>query len=151
MPETVETAPSYREAFRKRRCLLPADGFYEWRTIGGAKIPFAIEMKDDRPFAFAGLLGGVERSGYRGGYVPGGLSPATRTNCCPSSHCPIFLGGFLQGSVLALDQNRAMVAARQMTDTGGNLWTCYRQRRQFVTSTLASHSEVSNIRPFRST
>jgi putative SOS response-associated peptidase YedK len=65
MPETVETAPSYREAFRKRRCLLPADGFYEWRTIGGAKIPFAIEMKDDRPFAFAGLLGGVERSGYR--------------------------------------------------------------------------------------
>jgi putative SOS response-associated peptidase YedK len=46
MPETVETAPSYREAFRKRRCLIPADGFYEWRTIGGAKIPFAIEMKD---------------------------------------------------------------------------------------------------------
>ena len=54
--ETVDSAPSYREAFKKRRCLIPADGFYEWRTIGGAKIPFAIGMKDDRPFAFAGLL-----------------------------------------------------------------------------------------------
>src|ERR1700757_5196813 len=53
--ETVDTAPSYREAFRKRRCLIPADGFYEWRAIGGTKIRFAIGMKDDRPFAFAGL------------------------------------------------------------------------------------------------
>ena len=63
--ETVETAPSYREAFKKRRCLIPADGFYEWRAIGGTKIPFAIEMKDHRPFAFCGALGGVEGSGYR--------------------------------------------------------------------------------------
>ena len=53
--ETVDTAPSYREAFKKRRCLIPADGFYEWRAIGGTKIRFAIGMKDDRPFAFAGL------------------------------------------------------------------------------------------------
>jgi putative SOS response-associated peptidase YedK len=56
--ETVETAPSYREAFKKRRCLIPADGFYEWRTLGGAKIPFSIGMKDDRPFTFAGLWEG---------------------------------------------------------------------------------------------
>jgi putative SOS response-associated peptidase YedK len=50
--ETVDTAPSYREAFQE--AALP-DGFYEWRTIGGTKIPFAIGMKDDRPFVFAGL------------------------------------------------------------------------------------------------
>jgi putative SOS response-associated peptidase YedK len=56
--ETVDTAPSYREAFKKRRCLIPADGLYEWRTIGGTKIPFAIGMKDDRPFVFAGLWEG---------------------------------------------------------------------------------------------
>ena len=56
--ETVETAPSYREVFKKRRCLIPADGFYEWRTNGGTTIPFAIGMKDDRPFVFAGLWEG---------------------------------------------------------------------------------------------
>jgi putative SOS response-associated peptidase YedK len=50
-----QAAPSYREAFKKRRCLILADGFYEWRTIGGTKIPFAIGMMDDRPFAFACL------------------------------------------------------------------------------------------------
>jgi putative SOS response-associated peptidase YedK len=63
--ETVETAPSYREAFKKRRCLIPADGFYEWRTIGGTKIPFAIGMKDDRPFAFAGLWEGWKENGAK--------------------------------------------------------------------------------------
>jgi putative SOS response-associated peptidase YedK len=56
--ETIDTAPSYRQAFEKRRCLIPADGFYEWRTIGGIKVPFAIAMKDDRPFVFAGLWEG---------------------------------------------------------------------------------------------
>ena len=46
--ETVDTAPSYRQAFEKRRCLIPADGFYEWRTISGMKVPFSIGMKNDR-------------------------------------------------------------------------------------------------------
>jgi putative SOS response-associated peptidase YedK len=41
-----------------RRGLIPADGFYEWRTIGGMKIPFSIGMKNDSPFAFAGLWEG---------------------------------------------------------------------------------------------
>jgi putative SOS response-associated peptidase YedK len=50
--------PSYRRAFEKRRCLIPADGFYEWLTIGGMKIPFSIGMKDDGPFVFAGLWEG---------------------------------------------------------------------------------------------
>jgi putative SOS response-associated peptidase YedK len=56
--ETIDTAPSYRQAFEKRRCLIPADGFYEWRTIGGMKIPFSVGMNDDRPFVFAGLWEG---------------------------------------------------------------------------------------------
>jgi putative SOS response-associated peptidase YedK len=56
--ETVDTAPSYREAFKKRRCLIPADGFYEWRTVGGTKVLFAIGMNNDRPFVFAGLWEG---------------------------------------------------------------------------------------------
>ena len=61
--ETMDTAPSYRRAFEKRRCLIPADGFYEWRTIGGTKIPFSIGKKDDRPFVFAGLWEGWKDPG----------------------------------------------------------------------------------------
>ena len=56
--ETVETAPSYREAFKKRRCLIPVDGFYEWKKVLGGKIPYSISMKDSSPFVFAGLWEG---------------------------------------------------------------------------------------------
>jgi putative SOS response-associated peptidase YedK len=53
--ETVAEKPSFRDAFQKRRCLIPADGFYEWRTEEGRKQPFRIGMKGGAPFAFAGL------------------------------------------------------------------------------------------------
>ena len=53
--ETVATKPAFRQAFAKRRCLIVADGFYEWQQTSGRKQPFYIFMKDDRPFAFAGL------------------------------------------------------------------------------------------------
>jgi putative SOS response-associated peptidase YedK len=56
--ETIDTAPSFREAFKKRRCLIPADGFYEWQKVVGGKIPFSIGMKDNAPFVFAGLWEG---------------------------------------------------------------------------------------------
>jgi putative SOS response-associated peptidase YedK len=56
--ETVDTAPSYCQAFMKRRCLIPADSFYEWKKVVGGKIPYAIGMKDDSPFVFAGLWEG---------------------------------------------------------------------------------------------
>ena len=53
--ETVAEKPAYRAAFRRRRCLVPADGFYEWQRIGGKKQPYFIHMRDDGPFALAGL------------------------------------------------------------------------------------------------
>lgn len=53
--ETVAEKPSFKGAFRERRCLIPADGFYEWRTEDGRKQPFRIGMKGGTPFAFAGL------------------------------------------------------------------------------------------------
>ena len=54
--ETVASKPSFREAFRRHRCLVIADGFYEWqKDAGGSKQPFYIRLKEDRPFAFAGL------------------------------------------------------------------------------------------------
>jgi putative SOS response-associated peptidase YedK len=53
--ETVADKPAYRIAFKKRRCLVPADGFYEWQKVGVGKQPYNIGLKSDEPFAFAGL------------------------------------------------------------------------------------------------
>jgi putative SOS response-associated peptidase YedK len=53
--ETAAEKPSFRAPFRSRRCLILADGFYEWRRDGERKQPFHICMSDRRPFAFAGL------------------------------------------------------------------------------------------------
>lgn len=53
--ETVMEKPSFRGAFRARRCLIPADGFYEWKTVGGKKQPMYFSMKDGASFALAGL------------------------------------------------------------------------------------------------
>lgn len=53
--ETVTEKPSFREAFKKRRCIIPADGFYEWQRTRGKKQPFFFQMKDESPFGFAGL------------------------------------------------------------------------------------------------
>jgi putative SOS response-associated peptidase YedK len=53
--ETVLDKPAFREAFQIRRCLVPADGFYEWKRNGRSKQPIHIGMKDDSLFAFAGI------------------------------------------------------------------------------------------------
>jgi putative SOS response-associated peptidase YedK len=53
--ETVTGKPAFREAFESRRCLIPADGFYEWRRAGNTKQPFHFGLQDDSLFAFAGL------------------------------------------------------------------------------------------------
>ncbi len=53
--ETVAEKPSFRNAFSKRRCLVPTDGFYEWRGAKGAKQPYRILSPDRGVFAFAGL------------------------------------------------------------------------------------------------
>ncbi|HLL27985.1 MAG TPA: SOS response-associated peptidase [Xanthobacteraceae bacterium] len=53
--EGIATRPSFRAAIRRRRCLIPADGFYEWRREGKAKVPYFIRRRDGEPMAFAGI------------------------------------------------------------------------------------------------
>ena len=52
--ETVAQRPTFRDALRRRRCLVLADGFYEWQRVGGGKRPTRIVMGSEEPFAFAG-------------------------------------------------------------------------------------------------
>ena len=53
--ESVIDKPAFRAAMKRRRCLIPADGFYEWKAVGGRKQPFFVRLKSGAPMAFAGL------------------------------------------------------------------------------------------------
>lgn len=61
--ETVAEKPSFRRAFKERRCLIPATGFYEWRRTDDGKQPYYIRLQSGRPFAFAGLWETWDRNG----------------------------------------------------------------------------------------
>lgn len=53
--ETVAEKPAFRDAFKRRRCLIPADGFYEWQRTEGKKQPYFFQLKEEQLFGFAGL------------------------------------------------------------------------------------------------
>jgi putative SOS response-associated peptidase YedK len=54
--ETVDTSPSFRSGFARRRCLVVASGFFEWKKLGKSKYPYAFARPDERPLALAGVL-----------------------------------------------------------------------------------------------
>lgn len=60
--ETLVEKPSFREAFRQRRCLIPMDGFYEWMGKGTSKQPFAVALRDSSPMGVAGLWEGWQQA-----------------------------------------------------------------------------------------
>lgn len=53
--ETAHEKPTFRQSFRQRRCLIPADGFYEWQREEAAKQPYVFQLPDGEPYAFAAL------------------------------------------------------------------------------------------------
>jgi putative SOS response-associated peptidase YedK len=53
--ETVAEKPSFRSAFKRQRCLIVTNGYYEWKKVGSKKQPYYIRMRDEQPFAMAGL------------------------------------------------------------------------------------------------
>jgi putative SOS response-associated peptidase YedK len=64
--ESVHTLPTFRDAYRSRRCIIPVDGFFEWMAIKGqkAKQPYAIAMKDGRPFGLGGIWENWKRPSF---------------------------------------------------------------------------------------
>jgi putative SOS response-associated peptidase YedK len=56
--ETAATKPAFRDPLKFRRCLIPADGFYEWKKVGASKQPYCFEVNDGELFAFAGIWDG---------------------------------------------------------------------------------------------
>ena len=66
--ETAREKPAYRRAFKTKRCLVLADGFYEWKRSGKTKLPYRILLRSEEPFAFAGLWESwTHREGERAG------------------------------------------------------------------------------------
>ncbi|MFH1131856.1 MAG: SOS response-associated peptidase [Pseudomonadota bacterium] len=53
--DTLAQKPAFKTSFKKKRCIVLADGFYEWKAEGAVKIPFYVRLKTRRPFSFAGL------------------------------------------------------------------------------------------------
>ncbi|HCU57150.1 MAG TPA: hypothetical protein DF984_02815 [Anaerolineaceae bacterium] len=95
--ETVSEKPAYRGAYKYRRCLILADGFFEWHhdKKAGIKIPYYFKLKDDRPFTFAGL--------YEHWEPPEGgeLHTCTILTCEPND----LVGGFHNRMPVILDES----------------------------------------------
>ena len=120
--ETVAEKPAFRAAYRRRRCLVPADGFYEWQRRGGIRQPWLFGLRNGAPFSFAGLWESwttAEGSGPTGslfGPEPGGpvetftilTTAANETIAAVHGRMPVILppdawGPWLAGEDIPLD------------------------------------------------
>ena len=85
--ESISRLPTFRDAYALRRCIVPVDGFFEWRAIRGAgvKQPYAIAMKDGSPFASLAYGRTVRTRTQEGGREPSPSSRCPRTSWCHRS------------------------------------------------------------------
>jgi putative SOS response-associated peptidase YedK len=81
--ESISEKPAFRAAMKRRRCLIPADGFYEWKAVGSRKQPYFVRAKSGMPFAFAGLW--ETWTGPNGEELETGTIVTTRANRTLSS------------------------------------------------------------------
>jgi putative SOS response-associated peptidase YedK len=82
--ETIESKPAFREAFQRRRCLVPVDNFYEWKKIATGKQPYAIALADQRLMALAGLWENWRSPAGEWGAAVSRSSQPGQTNCARS-------------------------------------------------------------------
>jgi putative SOS response-associated peptidase YedK len=104
--ETLREKPSFREAFARRRCIIPADAFYEWKVEGKAKQAFAAVRRDGAPLAFAGLWERW-RDGASGELIRTCTIVTTQANatCAPIHHrMPVILADDAQARWLGEDE-----------------------------------------------
>ncbi len=87
--ETAATLSAFRQSVAARRCLVPANGFYEWQTMGKLKLPHLFTLRDEAPFAFAGIWEPADEE-------DGAATPSSRsaTGTLPSSAQPARYGSF---------------------------------------------------------
>jgi putative SOS response-associated peptidase YedK len=114
--ETVATKPSFRDAFRRRRCLIPADGFYEWQAPTGlskGKTPYWVSLPTGEPFALAGLWSEWRPEDDKEAQEPLRTCTIITAPACPTlehihTRMPVILGKDSESAWLdpALDGNR---------------------------------------------
>jgi len=125
--ETAASKPSFRDAFRRRRCLVLADGFYEWQRDGDAKQPYRICREDGQPFAFAGLWERWQGPAQGGDTVIESFTILTTDadeRLRPIHHrMPVILSGehygaWLDAAATAMEVAQALLAAGTSTGLG---------------------------------
>ena len=67
--ETLTELPSFKSLVTQCRCIIPADGFYEWRKEGKRKVPMWVHLKTKEPFGLCGIVGRVAQAGWQAGGV----------------------------------------------------------------------------------
>lgn len=129
--ETAADKPSFRLPFRRRRCVVPADGFYEWSPAGAARQPWFIHRRDRRPFAIAGL--------WDRWYDPGGnalescalLTTAANSFMAPlHSRMPVILDAETIGPWLDPDEHRVEHLAMLLKPVPDDLLAAYAVNRR---------------------
>ena len=92
--ETVATKPTFRQAFRSKRCLVLADGFYEWKRAGKSKVPHRVALKSGDSFAFAGIWSTVHDPSGRPYMTFAILTTEANEICAPvHDRMPVVLDG----------------------------------------------------------